>query len=130
MSFFDVSFGISRTGLANVGVTEYDALGAVSVARTEAGVFETGFGGYGRTWTLDPSTVQLVWNQVASGLAAVERIVESDRTLRLWQDRGLDPAFPKVIEENTLGEDYDEDVDTMHKDVIKSGSTTTITRTT
>lgn len=128
--FFDASFGISRTGLANVGVTEYDALGAVSVARTEVGVFETGFGGYGRDWTLDPSTVQLVWNQVAAGVAAVERIVESDRTFRVWQDRGLDPAFPKVIEENTLGEDYDEDVGTMHKDVIKSGTTTTITRTT
>lgn len=126
--FFDVSFGINHTGLANVGVTEYDAAGAVTVTRTEAGVFETGFGGYGRDWVLDPATVQLVWNQVASSLSAVERIIDDVRTRETWNDRGLEAGDPKVVTENTEGEDYDEDTAIIHKDVVKSGATTTFTR--
>lgn len=48
----------------------------------------------------------------------------------LWRDNGLDPANPKTITENVKGSDYDEDVGTMHKDSVKVGSVTTITRTT
>lgn len=53
----------------------------------------------------------------------------------VWLDRGLNPADPKEIFENTEGSDYDEsaadgvegpDVD---KSVVKVGATTTITRT-
>jgi len=54
----------------------------------------------------------------------------SDPLLDVWRDRGLDPAIPKLINENVIGEDYDEDVGAdLHKDVIKVGSLTTITRT-
>ena len=47
----------------------------------------------------------------------------------MWQDRGLDPSNPKTITEVSVAIDYDEDIGTIHKDVVKTGSTTTITRT-
>ena len=62
MTWFDVKFPDNKTGLGTVGVTEYDNTGTISVARTTAGVVELESGGYGRDWTLDPSTVTLVWD--------------------------------------------------------------------
>lgn len=47
----------------------------------------------------------------------------------IWQNEGLDPDNPKTIEEITEGSDYDEDVGSIHKDVTKVGTTTTIDRT-
>lgn len=51
-----------------------------------------------------------------------------------WNDRGLNPAVPKIVDEATPGSDIDEDVAdasivNIHKDVVKVGDTTTITRT-
>jgi hypothetical protein len=48
--------------------------------------------------------------------------------LESWQDRGLDPANPKVITENTAGTSYDEDIGLIQKLVRKIGAITTITR--
>ena len=62
MTWFDASFGSSKTGLVTVGVEEYDITGAVTVARTTTGVVELEGGGYGRNWTLNASTISLVWD--------------------------------------------------------------------
>ena len=48
----------------------------------------------------------------------------------LIQDQGLDSGNPKTITENTEGTSYDETFGTVTKEVRRSGSTTTITRTT
>lgn len=53
----------------------------------------------------------------------------SGQTFEIWQDLGLDVSQPKTITEITEGQDYDEDVDSIHKDVVKVGAVTTITRT-
>ena len=47
----------------------------------------------------------------------------------IWQDRGLDSANPKTITEITAQTDYDEDAGAIHKDTVKVGPITTITRT-
>jgi hypothetical protein len=53
----------------------------------------------------------------------------------VWNDRGANPASPKEITENTLGENYTEEADddiqgpTVEKSVVKVGTLTTITRT-
>lgn len=62
MTWYDASFGSAQTGLGTVGVTEYDNTGSVVVARTGAGVVETGGGCYGRDWTPNVATVQLLWD--------------------------------------------------------------------
>lgn len=70
-----------------------------------------------------------------SGLTASESadlasigVVQTDVDL-IKQDQGLDASNPKTITENTVGTSYDETFDTVTKQIRKSGSTTTITRT-
>jgi hypothetical protein len=77
-------------------------------------VVETGVSGL-----TAPESVQL------STIATVDTNVDL-----LIQDQGLDAANPKTITENTAGTSYDETFDTVTKEIRKSGSTTTITRTT
>ncbi len=62
-------------------------------------------------------------SQIQDGLATNADMTE------IKQDLGLDASNPKTITEITEGESYDETVDTITKEVRKSGSTTTITRT-
>lgn len=47
----------------------------------------------------------------------------------LIQDQGLDISNPKTITENTEGTSYDETFSTVTKEIRRSGSSTTITRT-
>ena len=47
----------------------------------------------------------------------------------LVDDAGLNASQPKTITENTVGTSYDESVNGVTKEIRKSGSTTTITRT-
>ncbi len=75
-------------------------------------------------WQMTDATTELTDESfVVIGADAFTRVGE------LWQNAGLDPSNPKTIVENTAGADYDEDVDAIHKDVVRSGDTTTITRT-
>lgn len=56
--------------------------------------------------------------------------IDAEQVLAVWQHRGLEIGNPKTITEAVEGSDYDEDIGTIHLDVIKAGAITTITRTT
>jgi hypothetical protein len=64
----------------------------------------------------------------SADLAAIGAV--QDDVELVVQDLGLDASNPKTITENTEGSSYDETFSTVTKEVRKSGSTTTITRTT
>jgi len=52
----------------------------------------------------------------------------SDFNKEIWQNEGLDPANPKIVNRNS-DTDMDEDVDAIHKDSVTLGNTSTQTRT-
>ena len=62
------------------------------------------------------------------GSAEICEVSQNSRLKEVWQDRGLDSSNPKTVLEVTPAADYDEDVGSIHKDVVKAGATTTITR--
>lgn len=120
-------FGSTKTGLGTVGYRQVNITGGDAVARTTIGVFEIGGGAYGvNLAALNSATVLIEWD---TGEGTPKYAHEDIKQTEIWQDRGLDTGNAKVIEENTAGEDYDHDAGQIHKDVVKSGSTTTITRT-
>ena len=55
-------------------------------------------------------------------------LITSPQILEIHEDRGLNPANPKTVTENTTDVSYDEDTANIAKEVRKSGSVTTITR--
>ena len=71
---------------------------------------------------LNQNQVQVIPTN-AAGLITNPKIDEIHR------DRGLDASAPKTITENTAGTSYDETATGITKEVRKSGSTTTVTRT-
>lgn len=78
MTWYDASFGSSKTGLATVGYLEYDDTGSVNVARTTTGVVEVGGGAYGVDVTLTAGTVGLLWDTgEATPKFANESLVDS-----------------------------------------------------
>lgn len=79
MTWYDASFGSAQTGLGTVGVTEYDNTGSIVVARTTVGVVETGGGCYGRDFTRNAATAQLLWDTGGgSPIFACESVVPYD----------------------------------------------------
>jgi len=68
-------------------------------------------------------------NDIINGVASSSTItgMESDID-EIHKDMGLDSGNAKTITENTEGEDYTEVAGSITKTVVKSGSTTTITR--
>lgn len=78
MTWYDASFGSSKTGLGTVGYEEYDDTGSTVVARTTVGVVEVGGGVYGLDVTINASTVGLLWDTgEATPVFAAESLVDS-----------------------------------------------------
>jgi len=114
MTWFDASFGSSKTSLATVGVEEYDNTGSSVVARTTTGVVETAGGQYGRDWTQNAATVTLSWDtgegtpiyahETIRGLSPTEQTQLDEIHIRLGLKSGNAITDTKTGIDSALGD--------------------------
>lgn len=107
MTWFDASFGSSKTGLATVGYRQVDSAGGDAVGRTQAGVVEIGGGGYGvDAPVLDAACVSLEWDTgEATPIYAHESVQEH-----------LSDAFMTKLLRNRRETDPDTGIQTIYDD--------------
>lgn len=136
-AYWESAAGTPLTSPANVPTIRIRRLDTNALVITDVAMTEVGDGNY--KYIFDPAVDGIEYVARADGDPTAAGQVPasvryqagsfSNQLTELWQNEGLDPNNSKVIEEITAGENYDEDVDEIHKDVTKVGTTTTIDRT-
>lgn len=135
-AYWETALDTPAVGLADTPEIRIRRLDTDALVVTDDTMTETGDGWYKYIYTTPVEGVSFsaradgdpnVTGQVLTG-SRYQTDSGDNFAGEVWQNEGLDPANPKVINVNS-DVDMDEDVDQIHKDSVTAGTTTTQTRT-